>query len=165
MEHMEKLGVRGPAAKSLARRLHFLAVKHLNKVWALRTSLVHGTKHRRGHRGTGTTNTHADLGRVNRRVSFLEPDHRKRQRKGWFVMKLPSLHPWCSGGLTGGMGFWLAGHAHLSCLNLRQWIAIGVDIQSFNHVMGEGSACSHGMVLVRLCHSLVGPFDGCLHVA
>jgi hypothetical protein len=81
MEHMEKLGVRGPAAKSLARRLHFLAVKHLNKIWALRTSLVHGKKHRRGHRGTGTTNTHADLGPVKRRVYFLEPDHRKRQRK------------------------------------------------------------------------------------
>jgi hypothetical protein len=32
MEHMEKLGVRDPAAKSLARRLHFLAVKHLNKI-------------------------------------------------------------------------------------------------------------------------------------
>jgi hypothetical protein len=30
MEHMEKLGIPGPAAKSLARRLHFLAVKHLN---------------------------------------------------------------------------------------------------------------------------------------
>jgi hypothetical protein len=83
MEHMEKLGVRGFVAKSLARRLHFLAVKHLNKIWALRTSLVHGKKHRRGHRGTdwSTTNTHADLGPVKRRVNFLEPDHRKRQRK------------------------------------------------------------------------------------
>jgi hypothetical protein len=81
MEHMEKLGVQGPVAKLLAWRLHFLAVKHLNYIWALRTSLVHGKKHRRGHRGTGTTNTYADLGPVKRRVNFLEPDHRKRQRK------------------------------------------------------------------------------------
>jgi hypothetical protein len=70
MEHIERLGVRGPAAKSLARRLHFLAVKHLNKIWVLRTSLVHGKKHRRGHRGTSTTNTHADLGPVKRRATF-----------------------------------------------------------------------------------------------
>jgi hypothetical protein len=32
---------------------------------------------------------------------------------------------------VGGVVVWLAGHAHLSCLNLRQWIAIGVDIHSF----------------------------------
>jgi hypothetical protein len=32
---------------------------------------------------------------------------------------------------VGGVVVWLAGHAHLSCLNLRQWITIGVDIQSF----------------------------------
>jgi hypothetical protein len=46
-------------------------------------------------------------------------------------MKFPSLHPWCSGGLVGGVVVWLAGHAHLSCLDLRQWITIGVDILSF----------------------------------
>jgi ribonuclease HI len=84
-ENMEKLGVRGTAAKSLARRLHFLAVKHLNKIWALRTSLVHGKKHRQGHRGTGATNTRASqaigIGPIKRRAIFLEPDHRKRQRK------------------------------------------------------------------------------------
>jgi hypothetical protein len=31
---------------------------------------------------------------------------------------------------------WLAGHAHLSCLHLRQWITIGVDIHSFIHDKG-----------------------------
>jgi hypothetical protein len=35
---------------------------------------------------------------------------------------------------VGGVVVWLAGHAHLSCLNLRQWITIGVDIHSFIHV-------------------------------
>jgi hypothetical protein len=33
--------------------------------------------------------------------------------------------------LGGGVVVWLAGHAHLSCLNLRQWVTIGVDIHSF----------------------------------
>jgi hypothetical protein len=33
--------------------------------------------------------------------------------------------------LVGGVAVWLAGHAHLSCLDLRQWITIGVDIHSF----------------------------------
>jgi hypothetical protein len=33
--------------------------------------------------------------------------------------------------LVGGVVVWLAGHAHLSCLNIRQWITIGVDIYSF----------------------------------
>jgi hypothetical protein len=33
--------------------------------------------------------------------------------------------------LVGGVVVWLAGHAHLFCLYLRQWITIGVDIHSF----------------------------------
>jgi hypothetical protein len=36
----------------------------------------------------------------------------------------------CVAQLVGGVVVWLAGHAHLSCLNLRQWITIGVDIRS-----------------------------------
>jgi hypothetical protein len=44
-------------------------------------------------------------------------------------------------GLVGGVVVWLAGHAHLSCLNLRQWITIGVDMHSFIHA---GSVCVSG---------------------
>jgi hypothetical protein len=40
---------------------------------------------------------------------------------------------------VGGVVVWLAGHAHLSCLNLRQWITIGVDIHSFIHSIQAGS--------------------------
>jgi hypothetical protein len=36
-------------------------------------------------------------------------------------------------GLVGGVVAWLAGHAHLSCLSLRQWSTIGVDIHTFIH--------------------------------
>jgi hypothetical protein len=53
--------------------------------------------------------------------------------------------------LVGGVVVWLAAHAHLSCLNLRQWITIGVDIHSFIHdglvwvvsvVMADTSTCN-----------------------
>jgi hypothetical protein len=43
---------------------------------------------------------------------------------------------------VGGVVVWLAGHAHLSCLNLRQWITIGVDIHSFIHLLQPQQALS-----------------------
>jgi hypothetical protein len=33
--------------------------------------------------------------------------------------------------LVGGVVAWLAGQAHLSCIELRRWITIGTDIQLF----------------------------------
>jgi hypothetical protein len=53
-------------------------------------------------------------------------------------------------GLVGGVFAWLAGHARLSCLDLRQWITIGVDNPSFiptkNHV---GSAICTAVCTTR----------------
>jgi hypothetical protein len=47
--------------------------------------------------------------------------------------------------LVGGVVVWLAGHAHLSCLNLRQWITIGVDVHSFLVVTARSSECAASM--------------------
>jgi hypothetical protein len=40
---------------------------------------------------------------------------------------------------------WLAGHAHLSCLYLRQWITIGVNIHSYIQLDRHTA----GMLMVR----------------
>jgi hypothetical protein len=52
--------------------------------------------------------------------------------------------------LVGGVVVWLAGHAHLSCINLRQWITIGVDIHSFiDTATGQGPCrCSAALAIV-----------------
>jgi hypothetical protein len=48
---------------------------------------------------------------------------------------------WCRAeGLVGGMVVWLAEHAHLSCLDLRQCITIGVDIYSCIHAVVNGAS-------------------------
>jgi hypothetical protein len=53
--------------------------------------------------------------------------------------------------LVGGVVVWLAGHAHLSCLDLRQWITIGVDIHSFPSVIKQALLHLH-----RECTALGG---------
>jgi hypothetical protein len=59
------------------------------------------------------------------------------------TMPAPWLHSTacCTGTrlLVGGVVVWLAGHAHLSCLNLRQWTAIGADIHSFIHLWDQAT--------------------------
>jgi hypothetical protein len=51
---------------------------------------------------------------------------------------------------VGGVVVWLAGHAHLSCLNLRQWITIGVDIHSFIHsFIQQNTVCIHDLATLQ----------------
>jgi hypothetical protein len=56
---------------------------------------------------------------------------------------------------VGGVVVWLAGHAHLSCLNLRQWITIGVDIHSFPWTVLWGLRPGHCWVRGEIFPSLV----------
>jgi ribonuclease HI len=95
-EDMRKLGVYGAAATALAKRLHLLAVEHVEKIWALRTHLLQGSRSRLASdrkRGTyrklgratkartGRTTTAASHSRHDKRTAgSLEPDHRKKRR-------------------------------------------------------------------------------------
>jgi ribonuclease HI len=95
-EDMRKLGVQGAAAAALAKRLHFLAVEYVEKIWALRTHLLQGARSRstsNRKRGTyrklgkatkaGTWRTTAanSHNRHNRKTAGPpEPDHRKKRR-------------------------------------------------------------------------------------
>jgi hypothetical protein len=52
--------------------------------------------------------------------------------------------------LVGGVVVWLAGHPHLSCLNLRQWIITGVDMHSFIPSVQWSCCCCVALALVLL---------------
>jgi hypothetical protein len=99
LEEMENLGVSGPALKSLTRRLHILAVKHLGKIWRLRQALLGAKKGRPGKLGRKRHNVgNSGKGRkrqqgrtavamtasrpsLKRPSQGAEPEHRKRRRK------------------------------------------------------------------------------------
>jgi hypothetical protein len=88
------LGVDGPALKSLARRLHFIAVNNLEQIWAQRTVMIHGDGHKQKGRKQKRTKPLKHMGRGNphkhpRKQSGVKrahptggaPEHRKRSRK------------------------------------------------------------------------------------
>jgi ribonuclease HI len=89
------LGVEGPALKSLARRLHFIAVNNLRQIWAQRTAIVRGLGDHRRNRRT-QENRRSKSKRQNRtnkppsqRRKAIKrahpgagaPEHRKKRRK------------------------------------------------------------------------------------
>jgi hypothetical protein len=57
--------------------------------------------------------------------------------------------------LVGGVVVWLTGIAHLSCLNLRQWITIGVDIYSF--ILYGQAVTDYGMMCLWVCRGCRQP--------
>jgi hypothetical protein len=61
--------------------------------------------------------------------AFLVAFHEPFDAVAWCLCVQLALHcEWITLGLVGGVVVRLAGRAHLSCPNLRQWIAIDVDI-------------------------------------
>jgi hypothetical protein len=96
MQNMRLLGVDGSALKSLARRLHFIAVRNLKSIWAQRSAIVQGQNKgpgRKGKRNKGkkpqpkrwkpahkAPGGQAPKGTKRLRAQ-LEPDHRKRRKK------------------------------------------------------------------------------------
>jgi hypothetical protein len=82
-----------------------------------------------------------------------------------------AAHRWPEPGarLVGGVVGWLAGHAHLSRLNLRQWITIGVDVHSFKQAQGKirGSSimCSASSMVQSMTSSNCSQYSGWLWVA
>jgi hypothetical protein len=53
--------------------------------------------------------------------------------------------------LVGGVAVWLAGHAYLSWLGLRQWITMGVDIHSLIHSLDMQRYAAHPWWVRRAC--------------
>jgi hypothetical protein len=84
-----------------------------------------------------------------------------------FVWGVPGLFTRVCLPACGAFGYYLVTAIVLLRHVAGPWILLRrctARCRPHSHVMGEGSALSHGVVLVRLCHSHVGPFDGCLHV-
>lgn len=86
MQDMRTLGVTGPALTSLAKRLHFIAVRNLRQIWDQRTALLHRkakatNRSKRSRRWHLVRSRPTQTGRKRPSTGSRAPDHRKRPRK------------------------------------------------------------------------------------
>jgi hypothetical protein len=97
MSKMRELGVRGSALTSLARRLHFMAVRNLKMIWAQLSAILQNNSKRpkcKGKRDNTQKRSHKKHGKpaqrgehhkaskgTKRHHSQSEPAHRKRRKK------------------------------------------------------------------------------------